>query len=135
MHDLSKKQQAKALVVNRGLSVAAAARELGLPRRTVADWSAAGSWQKEGSELRRDVFNTETDEIEKGLEGEDTDVRATAKRVLKGINVWLGASKVVMPKEASALASALVSLSALAPSDAEDALSGVVIIPEVTDDE
>lgn len=127
------KQQAKALVVNRGLSVAAAARELGLPRRTIADWSKADGWLERRVELRRDVFNTETTEIEEGI-GDNADVRATAKRVLKGINVWLGASKVVLPKEASALASALVSLAALAPSDAEKTLSGVIFIPEVNDE-
>lgn len=130
MRKAEDKLQARALVVNRGMSVSAAARELGIPRRTVADWATAEGWLEMRNTLDADIYETGVKKAELDLEDAEPSIENTARNVLRGIDIWLNMHGVVMPKEASALASALVSLNSLAPNAAEKALGGVIILPE-----
>lgn len=133
MRKAEDKEQARALVINRGLSIAAAARELNIPRKTVNDWAIAGNWIDTQNTLREEVAETNVKTATKKVKDESVTIQSTAERLLQKINIWLLATDKVLPKEASAIASALTSLAALSPADGEKTVAGVIFLPNVNE--
>lgn len=133
MRKAEDKEQARALVINRGLSIAAAARELNIPRKTVNDWAIAGNWIDTQNTLREEVAETNVKTATKKVKDESVTIQSTAERLLQKINIWLLATDKVLPKEASAIASALTSLAALSPTEGEKAVAGVIFLPNVNE--
>lgn len=133
MRKAEDKEQARALVINRGLSIAAAARELNIPRKTVNDWALAEDWIDTQNTLRKEVADTNVKTATKKVKDESVTIQSTAERLLQKINIWLLATDKVLPKEASAIASALTSLAALSPAEGEKAVAGVIFLPNVNE--